>query len=246
VKFTAEGGTIGLEVVGDAQQGLAHFTVWDTGIGISQEDVGRLFQTFVQLDSRLSRQYEGTGMGLALARQLTELHGGQISVQSEVGKGSRFTASLPWQAVEVEQHLVTSEQDVLTTDHRSLITVLLAEDNEVNLHTMSEYLETKGYRVVAARDGIEAIERARKERPDVILMDIQMPRMDGLEATQRLRADPKLGDTPIIALTALVMPGDRERCLEAGVNEYLSKPVSFKHLVEVIEAQLGAGAEAEP
>jgi signal transduction histidine kinase/ActR/RegA family two-component response regulator len=245
VKFTPEGGTIGLEVVGDAQQEVARFTVWDTGIGISQAGVGRLFQTFVQLDSRLSRQYEGTGMGLALVRQLAELHGGCVSVESEVGKGSRFTISLPWQVVDGDQALVISDQtsvggelDTLPTDDESLVTVLLAEDNEANLRTMSEYLETKGYRVIVARDGIEAVERAREEQPDVILMDIQMPRMDGLEATQRLRADANLGDTPIIALTALAMPGDRERCLEAGVNEYLSKPVSFKILVETIEEQL--------
>jgi PAS domain S-box-containing protein len=245
VKFTPEGGTIGLEVVRDAQQGVAHFTVWDTGIGISQEDRGRLFQPFVQLDGRLSRQYEGTGMGLALVRQLTELHGGGVSVESKVGKGSRFTVSLPWRAVEGDQYPVTGEPDTPPADDGSLVTVLLAEDNEANLRTTSEYLETKGYRVVAARDGIEAIERAREDKPDVILMDIQMPHMDGLEATRRLRADAQLGDTPIIALTALAMPGDRERCLEAGVNEYLSKPVSFRHLVEVIEAQLRAGAEAE-
>ena len=123
--------------------------------------------------------------------------------------------------------------------------ILLAEDNESNVDTVSEYLVAKGYRVTAARNGIEAIKRARDERPDVILMDIQMPKMDGLEATRYLRADTdpstglrtSLADVPIIALTALAMPGDRERCLAAGANEYLSKPVSLKQLVNVIEAQ---------
>ena len=116
--------------------------------------------------------------------------------------------------------------------------VLLAEDNEDNIVTLSDYLLSKGYRLVVARNGAETIERAREERPDVILMDIQMPGMDGLEATRRIRADADLSAIPIVALTALAMPDDRERCLEAGANEYLNKPVSLRGLVKVIETQL--------
>jgi CheY-like chemotaxis protein len=116
--------------------------------------------------------------------------------------------------------------------------ILLAEDNEDSINTFSDYLLAKGYRVVVARDGAEAIARSREERPDLILMDIQMPGMDGLEATRRIRADADPATVPIIALTALAMPGDYERCLEAGANEYLSKPVSLKGLVRVIEVQL--------
>jgi CheY-like chemotaxis protein len=123
---------------------------------------------------------------------------------------------------------------------------LLAEDNEDNINTLLDYLQVKGYRVIVARNGHEAIERAREKRPDVILMDIQMPGMDGLEATRHIRADADtstglgtgMAAVPIIALTALAMPGDRERCLEAGANEYLSKPVSLRGLVKVIETQL--------
>jgi CheY-like chemotaxis protein len=115
---------------------------------------------------------------------------------------------------------------------------LLAEDNETNLGVMSDYLSAMGYRVVAARDGHEAIRRAREEKPDVILMDIQMSGLDGLEAIRRIRTEVGLVKTPIIALTALAMPGDRERCLDAGANDYLSKPVGLRNLLSAIEAQL--------
>ncbi|HEX9439690.1 MAG TPA: response regulator, partial [Roseiflexaceae bacterium] len=116
--------------------------------------------------------------------------------------------------------------------------ILLAEDEENNIYTLSTYLEAKGYQVVVARNGAEALSRAHAAKPALILMDIQMPGMDGLEAIQRIRANPVLGTVPIIALTALAMPGDRERCLAAGANEYLTKPVSLKGLVTAIEAHL--------
>jgi signal transduction histidine kinase/CheY-like chemotaxis protein/low affinity Fe/Cu permease len=245
VKFTPEGGALGLEVVGDAEREAVHFTVWDTGIGILEEDMGRLFQPFVQLDSSLSRRYAGTGLGLSLVYRLADMHGGSVSLESEVGKGSRFTVSLPWQKVaeEVERSVESVEGEgkgapraVPPTPDAPLL--LLVEDNEENIKTLADYLGAKGYRVVVARDGAEAIERAREESPDLILMDIQMRGMDGLEATRRIRADADLGSIPIIALTALTMPGDRERCLAAGADEYLSKPASLKKLVKAVEAQL--------
>jgi CheY-like chemotaxis protein len=125
--------------------------------------------------------------------------------------------------------------------------ILLAEDEENNIYTLSTYLEAKGYQVVLARNGAEALSRADDAKPALILMDIQMPDMDGLEAIQRIRADTALSQVPIIALTALAMPGDRERCLAAGADEYLTKPVSLKGLVRAIEAHLqqpAASAEA--
>jgi CheY-like chemotaxis protein len=120
--------------------------------------------------------------------------------------------------------------------------ILLAEDNETTINVLSDYLQDHSYRVAVARNGHEAISQAEERRPDVILMDIQMPVMDGLEATRRLRALPTLVATPIVALTALTMPGDRERCLAAGANEYLSKPVGLRGLVELIERLLGEPA----
>ena len=247
VKFTPDGGAIGLEVVGDAERGAVHFTVWDTGIGIEPEDITRLFQPFVQLDSSLSREYTGTGLGLALVHHLADLHGGGVSVESKVGRGSRFTVSLPWRQGAEEQRS-KGAGEIESTGQRTAPLhprapaplLLLAEDNEVSINVVSDYLESWGYRVVVARNGFETIERARGERPDLILMDIQMRDLDGLEATRRLRADadPAVAAVPIIALTALAMPGDRERCLAAGANEYLSKPVSLKGLVQAIEMLL--------
>jgi CheY-like chemotaxis protein len=116
--------------------------------------------------------------------------------------------------------------------------VLLAEDNETSIEVMAEYLEHRGYHLVVARNGREAVERAMDTGPDIIVMDIQMPELDGLEATRRLRTVPHLAETPIIALTALAMPGDRERCLAAGASEYLTKPVSLRQLSATIDQLL--------
>jgi len=248
IKFTTEGSYIGLEVIGDAAEEVIHFTVWDTGIGISESDIKKLFQPFIQVDSSLRRRYEGTGLGLALVRRLAEMHGGSISLLSEEGKGSRFTVSLPWQEA---AHLNTStttvepdEYEIITpsinTRHPAPL-ILLADDNEALIRLISNYLQVKGYRITVARNGAEAIERAEEECPSLILMDIQMPIMDGLEATKKIRAkQTDLAKVPIIALTALAMPGDKEQCLAAGVNKYLSKPVSMKNLIKFIELQLSS------
>jgi CheY-like chemotaxis protein len=120
----------------------------------------------------------------------------------------------------------------------SSYTILLAEDNETNIIMTRDMLQRKGYQVSIARNGLEAIARAREIHPDIILMDIQMPELDGLETTRRIRAEASLAHIPIIALTALAMPGDRERCLAAGANDYLCKPVSLQELLKVIETQL--------
>jgi len=227
VKFTPEDGAIGLEVAGDLEQEVLRFTVWDTGIGIPEEKIERLFQPFTQLDSSLSRQYEGTGLGLALVSRLVGLHGGSTSVESEMGKGSRFTISLPWEKAILAGG---SENDGPL--------ILIADDSEVSISVVSDYLLVSGYSVATARNGAEVIQRSREEAPDLILMDIQMPVMDGLETTRRIRADTDLAGIPIIALTALAMPGDRERCQEAGADDYITKPMSLAVLVKAIAAQL--------
>jgi len=249
VKFTPEGGEIGLDVTGDPDAEVVHFVVWDTGIGISHDVMPRLFQPFVQLDSRLSRQYTGTGLGLALVRRLAELHGGGVSLESQVGKGSQFTVSLPWRqpsafAQQVKPGSPTLAEAAAAQPERqvgSFPLILLAEDNEVNITTIAGYLRARGYPVIVARNGLEAIERTREDVPDIILMDVQMPEMDGLAAMQRLRADENTAHIPIIALTALAMPGDRERALQAGASEYMSKPVSLRRLVQGIESLVQAG-----
>lgn len=375
VKFTPEGGAVWIEVKADSENEVLQFSIVDTGIGIAIENIGKLFQPFVQLESSFSRRYTGTGLGLALVRQVIELHRGSVRLESEVGKGSRFTVSLPWiqeniqsvskspiansqvlfpsspllnlhkvlivedsapaaeqvarylaelgvtnsvihalgtgtveealrlkpdaiildlqlpdrsgwdvlaqlkanpetqnipvlimsvvdepappQELEVCEYLVKpfsrsqfqiAWRKVLLAQQRSASSVspvppsplvLLTEDNEANISTIMEYLEVRGYRVAIALNGREAVQLTKELNPDLILMDVQMPEMDGLEATREIRADMTKTHIPIIALTSLAMPGDREKCLEAGMNEYLTKPVSLKKLVEAIASHLG-------
>jgi len=266
IKFTPEGGSVTLEVWSQPLASsdlpvkptpdpsipaqLVYFSVVDTGIGIASDDIPNLFQSFVQIDSRLSRQYNGTGLGLALVKRITELHGGWVQVESQLGKGSRFTVVLPSQAkpIGAEHGQKTSapklspplqtlcEQASSRPERPSLI--LLVEDNQANIETYSNYLINYGYRLVVATNGLEAIALAQKHQPNLILMDIQMPEMDGLEATRQIRQLPELKNTPIVALTALAMPGDREKCFEAGMNEYLTKPVRLRHLVDRISQLL--------
>ncbi len=295
VKFTPEGGTIGLTVKGSTDQKMAEFTVWDSGIGIDETDAERLFQPFVQLDSSLSRQYEGTGLGLALVRRLAELHGGWVALASQPGQGSRFTVSLPWwPALEAEEgmlprrghgdepivvtepwaapHLAKGEDGALENAVAAALPLssggegsrpvrqqegkaerpqaaaepgavtapllLLADDNATSIAAIADYLEYVGYRVAQARNGQEACTLSHELRPDLILMDVQMPGMDGLEAIRRIRLDGATATVPIIALTALAMPGDRERILGSGATAYLSKPVSLRVLAETTAAQL--------
>ena len=246
IKFTPEGGEIGLEVTGDSENQVIHFSVWDTGIGIPNEQLPTLFKPFVQLDSSLARRYPGTGLGLVLAQRMTELHGGSLSVGSEIDRGSRFTVSIPWhRSITSPAATETSDDNQVQSNHQlwsqkplgAAPRILLAEDNETNIFVISGYLQKLGYEVIVTRNGVEAIDRAREEIPDIILMDIQMPEMDGLEAMRHLRADAKLSTIPIIVLTALAMPGDKARCMAAGANGYITKPVSLKSLVKAIETQ---------
>ncbi|MBK1732565.1 response regulator [Thiococcus pfennigii] len=234
VKFTPAGGAIGLDVTADPERRELHLGVWDTGVGIPQEQFERLFQPFVQLDGRAARQYDGTGLGLALASGMAELHEGRIDVQSRVGEGSRFEIALPWDPTAQQAEALPPEPapgDAAGTPARARPPrVLIVDDNEGNLEMLAVYLRTKGCEVVTAGSGETAIAEARERFPDVILMDVQMPGMDGLETTRRLRRDRDLRRTPIVALTALAMPGDREQCLEAGMDDYLTKPIGLKEL----------------
>ena len=239
VKFTPNGGKVTLKAWGDAQEEQIIFRVIDTGIGVKPENMDKLFASFVQIESSLSRRYEGTGLGLALVKNIVELHGGSISVTSELEKGSQFTIILPWKQA-IPSNLesdISSSKTPLSIKHSTAL-ILLAEDNEANILMMSDYLISQGYKLIFAHNGWEAIKMAKEKRPDLILMDIQMPEMDGLEATSRIRKEPEIANIPIIALTALTMPGDRQKCFAAGVNDYMTKPVNLKKLVNSIEQQL--------
>jgi signal transduction histidine kinase/ActR/RegA family two-component response regulator len=242
VKFTPENGKLGLEVHGDEEANQIAITVWDNGIGIKQEDLTRLFQPFVQLDSGLAREAPGTGLGLTLVAQMARLHGGSVSAVSEPGQGSHFTIVLPWEpalAIDTASRMrITGKFRAIQLDETNKPTILLVEDTKEVVMMIQDYLELAGYKVFTAQDGIDGIVQARHVKPDLILMDIQMPHMDGFETTRKLRSDPNFRYTPIIALTALAMPHDRERCLEAGMDEYISKPVNLKALIKIIQGCL--------
>lgn len=241
VKFTPPKGKVTLEVQADAELNQMRFIVTDTGIGISSEDMKRLFNPFVQVDSSLTRTHEGTGLGLSLVRRLADMHSGGVQVESEKDRGSCFTVLIPWQP--------DLEVDITVTKHATgplnpikggpvegaAGTILLAEDNPTNVIAVNDYMESFGYKIIIAENGLEVLNMVEVVKPDIILMDIQMPVMDGLTAIRRLRDNHQSASIPIIALTALAMKGDRERCLEAGANEYLSKPVSLKQLMRKIE-----------
>jgi CheY-like chemotaxis protein len=248
VKFTPEGGKVMLTAArlpnteGSTKQNYIRITIVDNGMGISAENINKLFRPFVQIDSALNRKHSGTGLGLALVKQIVELHGGQVGLTSELGVGSRFTIDLPCESeasLKINRTVQpnNSEGDISSTQPdltaKSPL-ILLAEDNEANISTFTSYLEAKGYRLLVAQNGQEAIDLAKSTYPDLILMDIQMQGMDGLVATRHIRQELELIGVPIVALTALAMKGDRERCLEAGANDYLSKPVNLKQLATTI------------
>ena len=259
VKFTPKGGKICLEVKLQEREATELtsecsyamiFSIIDTGIGISPEDISNLFQAFVQIDSSLNRQYAGTGLGLTLVKQLVEMHGGCVSVASQVGEGSSFSIVLPYrESIELDKSdkaeppsnsFGEGYNQVSNLENNLAVNplILMADDNPINIETFSNYLTSRGYRLIFASDGQEAINMTIAQNPDLILMDIQMPVLDGISAIESIRANPDINNIPIVALTALAMIGDREKCLAVGANEYLAKPVQLSHLVTVIQKQL--------
>ncbi len=242
IKFTPEGGELGLDVNLNEDEKTVIFSVWDEGIGIQPQELGTLFRPFVQLDSSLARQYTGTGLGLSLVKRMAELLGGSVRVESTPKLGSRFTIILPW-SEDVTQpvpDLSEDSPDLLTWARNTAPLILMADDNEISLEIITGLLESTGCRVISARSGYELFERTPTIQPDIILVDIQMPGMDGMETIRLLRShiDPAIASIPIIAVTALVMPGDRERCMAAGADEYVSKPIVFSKLIKLINRLL--------
>lgn len=239
IKFTPKGGEVGLEFNADKENQQVSFSVWDTGIGIAEEMTQNLFQPFVQIDSSLSRQFPGTGLGLALVRRLTEIHGGSVHLETQEGEGSRFTVTLPWRAMVTP---TTVPYDETETQHNVITgtgnSILIVDDSQDTQELLTGYLQHHGFQVFNAIDGSEAIRIAHEQQPQLVLMDIQMPGMDGFEVTRHFRQRSTLQTIPIIALTALAMPGDSNRCLEVGANAYLSKPIKLRELLSTIESIL--------
>jgi signal transduction histidine kinase/CheY-like chemotaxis protein/HPt (histidine-containing phosphotransfer) domain-containing protein len=217
--------------------------VIDTGTGIPEDKLGLVFEKFTQADGSISRRYGGTGLGLAITRKLVEIHGGRIWVDSEFGRGSTFHLSLPYQVGEAALQRAAELPEgarVATPEHPAAARILIVEDNAVNQKVVLAILRKRGYQIEIANHGAEALEALEKGDFALVLMDIQMPVLDGLEATYRIRKNPRWRDLPIIAMTAHAMNGDRERCLQAGMNAYVSKPIHPGHLLATIETHLNA------
>ena len=263
VKFTEEGEvlvSVTSQTADDAKAKMSkesqaghgislHFAVQDTGIGIPQERMDMLFQSFCQVDNSTTRKYGGTGLGLAISRKLVDIMGGRIWVESQLGKGSIFHFSVPVDIatspcgkegssphqcrplLQTQGLVERSTQGEISGELR----ILIAEDNEVNKRVIKKMLSKLGFQADIADNGQDVLTALEKQRYDLILMDIQMPEMDGLEAASLIRKRWPLMEQPrIIALTACALEGDRDRCLEAGMDGYISKPVKLQDLKEVL------------
>ncbi len=251
IKFTQTGG-ITLTIKGASlteNEYDLQFSVTDTGIGMSEEQLQHVFMSFTQADSSTTRKYGGTGLGLTISKQLVELMGGDLTVISQLDKGSSFQFNVithtvasenrPLQDVDISSVMSTNDQqeDVHKIGEEynfSHLSILLVEDNKVNQIVASKMLEIVGATLDIAENGKIALEYIRENHYDVVLMDMQMPVMDGLEATTLIRKKLHKSHLPIIAMTANAMKGDEEKCLNAGMNAYLSKPIKRDTLYRTI------------
>lgn len=249
IKFTLRGHVrVEVDVLGaDDREVTLEFVVADTGIGITSEWQARIFESFEQADRSTTRRFGGTGLGLSISTELVRMMGGAITVRSEPGVGSEFRFSVRLGVVAKAERAQVAPADAATATSAALETgavrVLVAEDNPINQKVTLRILGRRGYSVALADDGVDALERMRQERFDIVLMDVQMPRMDGLEATRRIR-ERELGGgsyTPVIGLSAYAMEGDEKQCLEAGMDAYVTKPVTPAALYEVVERWAGQG-----
>ncbi len=266
-KFTPEGGSLGLEISGVQSHQEVHLTVWDTGVGIPGDQIDRLFKPFVQLESGLSNAQPGTGLGLSLVLAMAELHGGSVQVDSELGRGSRFTITLPWSGKNLGSQATKPELtpnwdaqsftgQTLTEDNPMINaaeivalarqaasgnlakrkpSVLVVDDNEANLRMLGDYLPLHGFQVFTARNGEEGYNKALLRRPGVILLDIKMPGMNGLDVIAHLRRRSETAAIPVVVVTALALPSDRRRCIAAGATHFFSKPVRLGKLLATIK-----------
>ena len=240
-KFTAEGGiSVECALVSRAEDGvILSFSVADTGIGMSKEFLDRIFTPFEQADGSVSRRYGGTGLGLSIVKSLVDLMQGDVSVRSKPGEGSVF--SFTCRVREISDHDVRQAEDVLEIPKFAAHEVLLVEDNEINREIAVSLLNEAGLRVTEAANGLDALTLAANSSPSrfaLILMDVQMPVMDGLQATRQIRRLPDMGAIPIIAMTAHALDTEIAKCLDAGMNTHVSKPLDVNKFYSVLSGFL--------
>jgi CheY-like chemotaxis protein len=204
---------------------------------LTEEQVGRLFQAFQQADASTTRKYGGTGLGLAISKSLAQLMGGAIGVVSTHGKGSTFwfTARLEKSVAEPAAAEASSEEAPAGLEGLHGARVLLVEDSKINQLVAIGLMEEARLTIDTADNGRIAVEKVAEGAYDLVLMDMQMPEMDGIEATKAIRADPRFAKLPIVAMTANAMAGDRERCLEAGMDDHVSKPIDPDELLRALQ-----------
>ena len=229
VKHTAADGAIGLELLAEPDYESLHITVWDTGPGIHPKRLINLYRA-----DWLSHDVDGE-RSLRYVQKYAQLHEGLVSINSEVGKGTRITLSLPW-----ESAVQLSNGHIWQSSFKRLVRILLVEDDDQYIETISSYLQAKNFEIVTARNGEEGVHKVKQTRPDIVLMDIEMPIMGGLEAIRAIRQleDVELAQVPIIAFTAMTMSRDRHQGMVAGADEYITKPVSLRWLSQSIANHL--------
>ena len=239
IKFTEKGTvTTSIKSEQDGDKLNLHFTVSDTGIGIDENRMGKIFESFEQAYSDTTRKFGGTGLGLSISKKLVELHNGKIWVESEKGKGSHFHFIIRYTIAESKSDVLSTEDsDSNIADSLKGIRILLVEDNAFNVVVAQEELEDaiEGVKVEVAENGLIAVEKLKSSTFDIILMDVQMPIMNGFEATQAIRnLDSEKNNTPIIAMTANVLKEEVDLCYKSGMNDFIGKPFETEELLNKI------------
>jgi len=235
VKFTPEGGALGLIARSiEGGQGV-RFVVWDTGAGIPKDKLDLVFGAFEQVDTGIARRHSGAGLGLAMVQRLVQLHGGTVTVHSEEGKGSQFTVDIP-DPVSRMQNSFTSPAPVLSNSSQWLrgIRTLLVEDDPTNARIIELQLMRRGCKVEVCFNGQEALLAVNREAPDFILMDVQMPVLNGIKATRQLKLNGATRHIPVVCLSGMTAEDDRVQCLKAGADDFITKPVDIGALVEIM------------
>ncbi|MFH2211522.1 MAG: ATP-binding protein, partial [Pseudomonadota bacterium] len=242
IKFTDRGNiTLAIHrIPADSGRVRLRFDVADTGIGLNENQRQHLFNPFTQADSSTTRKYGGTGLGLSICKRLVEMMEGEIGVESVPGIGSTFFFSASFGAQAGQPQITSDEsrlQHLALGDEQRLhgAFLLLVEDNEVNRELTLDILSYAGIRADVAVNGAEAVEMVSRADYDGVLMDCQMPVMDGYEATRKIRADAHYADLPIIAMTANALPGDRDKCIASGMNEQITKPINVRQLFLILD-----------